>query len=304
MRASRLAVPAASAILVVASLALPGVRARIGLIQHKIAGETRSPWSEVGIQMAPWSLQPLVRQWVGARAQPWIWSLSEVEASIAGGHGRALLFDAPTPNLLKLNCHLSVLAAGTTPHPPHTHRDEELILPLRGEVEILRGASLDAPGLQTEAAGPGQLVFHASQQPHTIRAAGPGPALYFVLRWEGRADETAGRIPSQIVDLRPDWESLEAAGGTTGKVVVLDQPTALLGKLHVHLTRLEPGAESPEHVDLHDVVMVTVEGEIETLGAKVEPNSVIFHPAHVPHSIRNIGKGPARYLVVEFHSAN
>jgi len=279
----------------------PGARARLDVVRSKVHGETRSPWTEVAVRMAPWSMQPTVRGWLGGMAEPWIRPLADAEAAAVREGGRTLIFEGPTPNLEKLNCHLSVLESGATPHPPHTHVDEELIVPLRGEVEILRGESFDSPGLDTAPAGPDRLVFHASGQPHTIRAAGPGPATYFVLRWQGRSGRAGGSLPSQTLDLRPHWQEISDDPAPSAKRVLLDEPTALIGKLHVHLTRLAPGAESPEHVDLHDVVMLTLEGEIETLNRRVGPSSAIFHPAHTPHSIRNTGEGVARYLVVEFH---
>ena len=230
-------------------------------------------------------------------------SLAEVRSAAAAAGGRSLIFEGPTPNLLKLNCHLSTLEAGETPHPPHSHVDEELILPLEGEVEILSGESSDSPDLRVESTGPGGMVFHDSGKSHTIRASGPGPSTYLVLRWRGEAREAVESMASRTLDLDAEWQSMAADSSPNAKRVVVDEPTAFLGKLHIHLTRLAEGAESPEHSDLHDVVMVTLEGVIETLGKRVEPSSVIFHPAHIPHSIRNIGGGPARYLVIEFHSS-
>jgi quercetin dioxygenase-like cupin family protein len=106
---------------------------------------------------------------------------------------------------------------------------------------------------------------------------------------------------AQTIDLRPHLDALAAKPGPSAKEVVLDGPTALLSRLHVHVTRLDPGGESPEHVDEHDVVLLTLEGSIETLEQEVAPESLVFLPAFKPHSMRNGGSTPARYLVLEFH---
>ena len=303
MPLKRMIFAVAAAVALAAIVLNPGIRERTKLVGEKLAGDLRMPWVEVVVRLAPWSQQSRVRRWLGSSAEPWIEPLDRLALETRDSGARAQLLLGPTPNLLQLDCHLSVLDGGKTPHPPHTHVDEELIVPIEGEVEIVRGESFESADLETIPAGPGSLVYHASERPHTIRAAGPGPSRYFVLRWMGESREDAPRVrESWVRDLQPEWDALAADAAPSAKRILLDDPTLLLGKLHVHLSRLAPGDESAEHVDMHDVVMITVEGVIETLGERVEPSSAVFHPAHVPHAIRNVGEGPARYLVIEFHA--
>ena len=49
------------------------------------------------------------------------------------------------------------------------------------------------------------------------------------------------------------------------------------------------------------MAIIILEGEVETLGERVKPCSVIFHPAGESHGMRNPGGSPARYVVFEFH---
>ena len=291
------------AALAIAALAVwPGGRFRAGLVRDKLSGAARMPWTEVAVRMAPWSLQPAVRGWLGPQAEPWVKALRGIERE-ADEAGRVRFVHGPTAALENLHVHYSLLPAGTTPHPPHVHTEEELIVPLSGEMEILRGPAFDSPDLKIELAKPGDVIFHASESPHTIRAHGPDPAAYLVMRWIGRANRQSAGLPAQTVDLGPRWDAVAAQPGPSAKEIIWDEPTALLPKLHLHVTRLDPGEESPEHVDEYDVVLFTVEGELETLDQKVGPQSVVFLPANRPHAMRNTGDGPARYLVVEFHSA-
>jgi mannose-6-phosphate isomerase-like protein (cupin superfamily) len=281
----------AAGLLALTLAGLPGVQSRAALIKGKLTGDAGLPWAQLIVQLAPWRWQPAVRRWVGPPAEAWARPLSGLAQS-AGENGRVLLFEGETPTLAKLNCHYSILASGASPHPPHEHVDEEIVLPLRGEVEIVRGDT-------AEVIGPGQLAFHASNLPHTIRGAGTEPSEYLIMRWNARAARPEAGLPAQTFDLEAGWDALALKPGPVAKQVVLDGPTTLLDKLHFHLTRLDRGALSPEHVDEHDVLMLTIDGEIETAGERVEPESLVFHPAGAPHSIRNVGEGPARYLVIE-----
>ena len=67
---------------------------------------------------------------------------------------------------------------------------------------------------------------------------------------------------------------------------------------------MQPGAGYAPHVDCHDVAIVVLSGQIETLGEVVKPHGVIFYAAGQPHGLRNAGEEPAEYLVFEFHAAS
>jgi len=70
--------------------------------------------------------------------------------------------------------HITELAPGHEPHPPHHHVHEEMIMILEGTVEVNiadRHATL----------GPGSVAFVASGDQHGWHNAGTGRARYFVL---------------------------------------------------------------------------------------------------------------------------
>lgn len=83
---------------------------------------------------------------------------------------------APTPTLDELECHITTLNPGASPHEPHQHVDEELILVKEGTVESL------VNGVKRKA-GPGSIIFQSSNQLHAIRNVGDTPATYFVVKW-------------------------------------------------------------------------------------------------------------------------
>jgi XRE family transcriptional regulator, regulator of sulfur utilization len=82
----------------------------------------------------------------------------------------------PTATLDELEIHITTLNPGETPHPPHQHPDEELLIVKEGIVESLVNGQL-------QRVGPGSIVFQASNQMHSIRNVGDVPATYHVIKW-------------------------------------------------------------------------------------------------------------------------
>jgi mannose-6-phosphate isomerase-like protein (cupin superfamily) len=96
-----------------------------------------------------------------------------VHTSASGMESRPVLRGhLPTGELLEV--HETLLPAGAMPHPPHHHTHSELWLVREGTV------ALTVHGV-TQTVGPGGVGFAASNQQHSIRNVGPGPAQYFVV---------------------------------------------------------------------------------------------------------------------------
>ena len=85
--------------------------------------------------------------------------------------------------------------------------------------------------------------------------------------------------------------------------LLFEAPTGYLGKLHSHVTVLEPGDGYPPHTDAYDVAIVVLAGEVETIGARAEPYDVIYYAAGEAHGMQNVGDVAARYVVFEFHAS-
>lgn len=86
------------------------------------------------------------------------------------------VFRNPTATLDELELHITTLMPGQTPHPPHQHPDEEVLIIREGTVETFLGN-------RTQRIGPGSVIFQAANQPHTIRNVGDTPATYHVIKW-------------------------------------------------------------------------------------------------------------------------
>ena len=199
---------------------------------------------------------------------------------------------------LRLNCHVSTLSEGATPHEPHSHEEEELLIVLSGQVEIIR---VDNTGQRTsEGLNAGSFVYHSAYQSHTLYSAGPGPAKYLMFKWK---KGEPGSVKEQILKSGTFniWNGKEKNRDGWKRIVNLQSPTFFLDKLNVHLSILEPGAGYQPHRDPYDVAIITLSGQVETLDFLVAPHNVIYYPANELHGMKNPGDEKAIYLVFEFH---
>jgi len=83
---------------------------------------------------------------------------------------------APTPTLDELEIHVSTLAPGKSPHAPHRHQHEELLIVKDGTLETFQDGA-------TRRVGAGGIIFQASNELHNVTNVGAAPATYFVIGW-------------------------------------------------------------------------------------------------------------------------
>ncbi|MCA9395293.1 MAG: cupin domain-containing protein [Candidatus Omnitrophica bacterium] len=210
------------------------------------------------------------------------------------------LFSGGSTNVSKLTCHTSVLDPGACPHPPHRHPEEELLVLLDGELDVIL-PELKGTGGKNRRLKVGGFLYYPADFPHTIRTVSDVPAKYVMFKWINTALKPAGRLEYD------DWTIPEAAAvgsGEDGMAArkIFAGSTECLKKLHGHATCLAPGAGYDPHVDKHDVAIIMLEGEVETLNQRAARHNIIYYPAGTAHGMRNAGTGPARYLVFEFHA--
>lgn len=213
------------------------------------------------------------------------------------------LFRGRTRNCSWFSCHASVLTGGNRPHPPHTHEEEELLLLLAGEADLVlprRAESGDGERLRLR---PGQFVYYPPLFPHTLEAVGDQPANYLMFKWSCRERGPAGDRLSfgHFEPAKPPVK--EGRRNGFHSQVLFQGPTPYLRKLHCHATVLEPGGGYEPHVDRHDVAILMLEGECETLGQRLRPHGVAFYGAGESHGMRNPTDTNVYYVVFEFHGS-
>jgi len=210
------------------------------------------------------------------------------------------LFRGLTRDETSLSCHVSVLTAGHSPHPPHTHKEEELLLVLAGEVDLtLPQLASDRQGgpwrLQT-----GQFVYYPAEFPHTLTSASRAPANYLMFKWHSARKSDTAQLHFGLADTSEYLAQIPSHVEFSSRLIFEGQ-TDRLKKLHVHVSSLAPGAGYEPHADAYDVAIVVLEGALHTLGQRAEPHAVVYYAAGDAHGLSNPGRVSARYLVVEFH---
>ena len=90
-----------------------------------------------------------------------------------------------TATVDQLEMHVTTLDPGQSPHPPHRHVNEELIILREGHVETLS----DGKWVKVD---PGSVIFNASNSLHGLRNIGSTPATYHVINWSPNKQMAAG----------------------------------------------------------------------------------------------------------------
>ena len=98
------------------------------------------------------------------------------------------LLDTTTRTLDRLEVHQTSLPPGGSPHPPHRHAHEELMLVEHGTLEVTQESVV-------RRAGPGSMIFQASNELHGLKNVGADTAVYWVIAIYPRdlADSSQGR---------------------------------------------------------------------------------------------------------------
>jgi quercetin dioxygenase-like cupin family protein len=86
-------------------------------------------------------------------------------------------FTMKTATLDQLEVHETTLNPGKSPHPPHKHPNEEMLVIRQGTVEALVKG-------EWKRVGPGSVIFNASNQLHGLRNVGSEPAVYTVINFK------------------------------------------------------------------------------------------------------------------------
>jgi len=102
---------------------------------------------------------------------------NELKTSDTGKGYRRDFFNQPTSQLSQFEMHTTALNADSVSHPPHTHVQEEIVLILRGNVQMyIDGKYYDGSA--------GDLYFLSSNVPHALKNTGKEQCEYFAFQWK------------------------------------------------------------------------------------------------------------------------
>lgn len=206
-----------------------------------------------------------------------------------------------TPEFQFMEIHYSILAPGKTPHPPHVHPEEEILMVIEGEatlhIEDVKGSNHVLPN-QAKA---GDFVYYPGNWRHTIENTSDKPVLYLMFKWLTDEYHSDNLLEHQFIRAGKLLEGKDPIETERETEVILEGKTDFLRKLHVHTTRINPGGGYEPHADGYDVALVLLEGEFETLNQTVKAPSVVYCAAGELHGMKCTSETMAKYLVFEFH---
>jgi quercetin dioxygenase-like cupin family protein len=137
-----------------------------------------------------------------------------------------------------------------------------------------------------------------------------GPCLAFSLPLMAQSPAPVAYTPPKeqavLATTFVDWDALSPGPTPVGTIRhVFDNPTSDLDKLEVHITTLNPGAEShPPHQHPWEEMLLIKEGDFEVFanGRKQHAGAgdLVFLAANDPHNARNSGRLPGTYYVINF----
>jgi mannose-6-phosphate isomerase-like protein (cupin superfamily) len=84
-----------------------------------------------------------------------------------------------TPASTKFATGRFILEAGKTPHPPHTHVEEEVMVIESGHGEIICDG-------KTTKVGPGSVMYATPNTSHGITNTGSEPIVFYYIKWAGK----------------------------------------------------------------------------------------------------------------------
>ncbi|MFN7542717.1 MAG: cupin domain-containing protein [Acidobacteriota bacterium] len=86
-------------------------------------------------------------------------------------------FEGPTGQLKLMVAGSVTLHPGATPHPPHSHEEEEIMV-------VTEGTGIIGLNGQDKAVGPGTMMYSAANKPHDIRNTGKTPLTFYYYKWK------------------------------------------------------------------------------------------------------------------------
>ena len=88
-----------------------------------------------------------------------------------------IYFEGSTEQIRSMTAGSLRLKAGMSPHPPHTHPEEEFMVITEGTGEIF----VDG---KTTKVGPGSMMYCAANKSHSITNTGNTPLLFYFYKWK------------------------------------------------------------------------------------------------------------------------
>jgi mannose-6-phosphate isomerase-like protein (cupin superfamily) len=156
--------------------------------RHRLRPEALVPTVLVVVLAVGWASREAA--WAWAAAEPLrsgTVTLDQVQMGEYRDQGQAvgklgIYVTGDTPASTKFVTGRFVLDPGKSPHPPHRHPEEEVMIVESGRGEILCDG-------KTTKVGPGSVMFTTPDAPHGITNTGDSPLVFTFVKWAPRSKD-------------------------------------------------------------------------------------------------------------------
>lgn len=227
----------------------------------------------------------------------YVWNELKVEKQdtrerkqIAEGSGAALAY---------MEWHATTIAPGKSPHAPHKHEDEELIIVKEGSVKVTINDS-------SKVLGTGSIALFISGDEHGLLNVGTTNATYYVLRYRSTAPVDMERAKEAGGSFMINWNDVVFKPHDRGGVRnFFERPTAMLKRFEMHVTTLNAGIKSHEpHRHGAEEIVLLINGntnmQIADSHQKALTGDLIYLSSNILHAIQNTGAEPATYFAFQW----
>lgn len=214
-----------------------------------------------------------------------------------------ILFSVSTGIMEKYQVIVGAISENSIPHLVHEHLEEELIIPLSGSLELFRHNDELRHGHNGSLLVPGSLIYLQSCYPHTLRGKGPGPSKVVAIRWKGdRSGSPDGILKTSVFDIPESGSPSNHGLPELSRIHLFEGPTVYAENLRAHSAYIKSGGGYGAHTHQHDLMMLLLEGRLDTMHMQVPSPALLFFPAGTSHWARNTGQSPVSLLTFEFHA--
>lgn len=213
---------------------------------------------------------------------------------------RRQVLKGSTTDLAFLEIHTSTLQPGKSPHPGHTHKDEEeLVIVKEGRLKVTIGN-------QSKVIGPGSVALAIPGDEHGFENGGDTPVTYYVLKYKSKLPMNVERGKQSGGSFILDYNDIPFTAHDKGGIrKYFDRPTAMSSRFEMHVTTLNTGLKSHDpHTHRAEEIVLLMKGDAEMQISEdhlpATPGAVIFLGANVLHAIRNTGDEACEYFAFQW----
>ncbi len=242
---------------------------------------------------------PLIAQQppVGSKVYRW----EEAKITSSDIRVRRHFLKGSTHDLSHLELHATTLSPGQPLHPLHTHEQrEELIIIKEGSVEVVIEE-------EKQVLGPGSVALVMPGDRHNLTNVGQDSASFYILLYTAKSEPNQQRATEAGGSLIVKWKDIPFQERKKGGVrSFFERPTAMLKRLEMHVTTLNPGIQShPPHTHRPAEIILMLEGEsqefIDGEYFQGSEGDLYFLGSETEHTIKNTGTKPCTYFAFQFH---